>query len=128
MRKWIYTVFSILLLVPSLAFAQLSVDETGLHETAEPIFGGVQKTMDIGQFLGTFVINPLFALSGVIFLVLIIYGGILWMTDIGNSEQVSKAKKLLVHSTVGLIIISGAFAITNLLLEILNNTSGPTSP
>lgn len=45
------------------------------------------------------------SLVGAIFLILIIYGGFLWMTASGNEEQIGKAKKILASSIIGLAII-----------------------
>lgn len=49
---------------------------------------------------------------GIIFLVLTVYAGIMWMTAQGNSGQVDKAKDLLINAVIGLIIISAAYSIT----------------
>lgn len=49
---------------------------------------------------------------GVIFLILAVYAGILWMLAAGNSAQVEKAKTLLLNATIGLVIISAAYSIT----------------
>ena len=61
----------------------------------------------IGAIIGTFL-----SLLGVIFLILIIYGGFIWMTSGGNETKVLKAKKILTEAIVGLIIILSAYSIT----------------
>jgi hypothetical protein len=61
-----------------------------------------------GQIIGTIL-----SFVGVLFLILMIYAGILWMTAQGNENQVSKAKGLLVNGIVGLIIVFAAYAITS---------------
>lgn len=58
------------------------------------------------------VITAILSLMGVIFLILMIYGGFLWMTARGNEEQVKKAKDLITAAIVGLIIIISAYAIS----------------
>jgi TRAP-type C4-dicarboxylate transport system permease small subunit len=58
------------------------------------------------------VINGVLAFLGVIFLILMIYGGYLWMTAAGNEQQVEKAKNIIRDSIIGLIIILAAYAIT----------------
>jgi hypothetical protein len=58
------------------------------------------------------IIGTLLGLLGLIFIILIIYGGFLWMTAQGNEEQIKKAKTMLVNATIGIIIISLAYAIT----------------
>ena len=54
---------------------------------------------------------------GVIFLILAIYGGYLWMTARGNEEQLTKAKNTLTAAVVGLIIVIGAYAISYFVIE-----------
>ena len=58
------------------------------------------------------IVNVVFGLTGVIVFVLIIYGGILWMTAGGNDEQVKKAQKIIQRAVIGLIIVVLAYAIT----------------
>jgi len=67
------------------------------------------------NFFQTFagkLIGVVLSFVGVIFLVLMIYAGITWMTAQGNDQQVAKAKDLLINSIIGLIIIFAAYAIT----------------
>ena len=64
------------------------------------------------------------AFIGVIFFVLMIYGGFLWMTARGNEQQVEKAKDLIISAVIGLIIIFAAYAITMYLGQIFGQTSG----
>lgn len=62
----------------------------------------------VGQIIGTVL-----SFVGVLFLILMIYAGILWMTAQGNEQQVSKAKGLLINGIIGLIIVFAAYAITS---------------
>jgi cytochrome bd-type quinol oxidase subunit 2 len=57
------------------------------------------------------VINIIFSLVGLIFLVLIVYSGIIWMTSRGDSDQVESARNTLVTSTIGFFIIMSAYGI-----------------
>ena len=58
------------------------------------------------------VINIILSMLGVVFLVLLIYGGFLWMTARGNEQQVEKAKDTIFSSIIGLIIVLSAYAIS----------------
>lgn len=58
------------------------------------------------------IIQVALSLLGVIFLILMIYGGYLWMTDRGNAEQVEKAKKVITAAIIGLVIVIAAYAIS----------------
>ena len=51
-------------------------------------------------------------LVGVIFLILMVYGGITWMTASGNDKSVEKAKGTISRAAIGLIIVILAYAIT----------------
>jgi RsiW-degrading membrane proteinase PrsW (M82 family) len=59
----------------------------------------------------------------VVFLILIIYGGILWMTAAGNEEKVKKAKELITEALIGLVIVLAAYAISYFVLNQLVNAS-----
>ncbi len=58
------------------------------------------------------IIKIILSFLGVIFLVLMIYGGYTWMTARGNEQQVTKAKDLIIAAVIGLIIVLSAYAIT----------------
>ncbi|MGB0757566.1 MAG: pilin [Patescibacteria group bacterium] len=63
------------------------------------------------------LIRALFGFLGIAFLLLIIYGGFLWMTAAGNEENVSKAKRIITQATIGLFIIVIAFAISDFIFD-----------
>lgn len=51
------------------------------------------------------------SLLGVIFLVLIVYAGFLWMTAGGEEDKIGKARKLIFNGVIGMFIILGALTI-----------------
>ncbi len=65
------------------------------------------------------VLSAVIGLVGFIFLILIIFSGVMWMTSRGNEERVTKAKNILISSSIGIgiIIFSGliAYQITTVL-------------
>ena len=63
------------------------------------------------------IIKAALSLIGVVFLILIVYGGYLWMTASGNEERLKKAKTIITNATVGLIIVLMAYAITYFIVE-----------
>ncbi len=75
----------------------------------EPIIGKVIKT--IISFLG------------VIFFILIVYGGFMWMTARGNEQQIESAKKIITNSIIGLVIVLFAYAITWYIVYQLTSTA-----
>lgn len=62
------------------------------------------------------LINVLLGFLGVIFLILIIYAGLLWMTAGGAEDNVKKAKQILLNSVIGLVILLSAYAISQFVI------------
>ena len=63
------------------------------------------------------IIKAVLSFLGVVFLILMIYGGYLWMTARGNEEQLTRAKNTLTAAVIGLIIVIGAYAISYFVIE-----------
>lgn len=89
----------------------LSPAGTGLEATATN--AGYQTTgVSVPQFVGV-VVNAALGIIGVVFLVLIVYGGMLWMLSEGDETKVGNARGLIFHSIIGLILVLSAYAITS---------------
>jgi len=65
------------------------------------------------------IINVFMGLLGIVAVVIILYGGFLWMTAAGNEDRVEKAKKLIVAGIIGLAIILSAYAIARFVVNSL---------
>ena len=111
-----------LLLTTNISFAeQLNIrDAPGLAgKTAD--FAGVQKTRDLPLLAAT-IVQALLALVGIIFFILIIYGGYSWMTAGGNDEKILKAKKLIIRAVIGLAIVATAYSIAFFVTQAIEQT------
>ena len=110
-----------LLLMP---FASKALDTTlGLSNGNVGSATGL-GTQDVRQTIGK-IINVALSLLGVIVLVIIIYGGFLWMTAGGNDEKVGEAKKWIFGGIIGLVIILSAYAIATFVISnLVNATTG----
>ncbi len=73
------------------------------------------------------IIGSILSFIGVIFMLLIIYGGILWMTAMGKENQVEKAKNIIIQAVIGLVIVLAAYAITSFIGNQLTGSNSPTS-
>ncbi|MFA5937373.1 MAG: hypothetical protein WC822_05885, partial [Candidatus Paceibacterota bacterium] len=62
------------------------------------------------------VVKVALSLLGVLFMLLTIYAGFLWMNARGNEAQVDKAQEILRAAVIGLIIILGAYSITTFIV------------
>ncbi len=117
MKKIFFSIFSFLIALPALA-----ADPYGLDATAAGTgLKAAQPAAVIGSIIG-------YALSfiGVIFMVLILYGGYLWMTSYGDSQKVDKAKDLITGAVIGLVIIIAAYTITNFVVGAILGSVGTT--
>ncbi len=76
------------------------------------------------------LITVLFSVLGVLFTVLIVYAGYLWMMALGEDEQVTKAKNIIGRAVIGLIILMAAYSITRFVVPrvLEGSVSTPTTP
>ncbi len=83
---------------------------------------GFSEPKSIGAIVGS-IIGSILSFLGVIFLVLIIYGGYMYMTAMGSEEKVSRAKKIIVDASIGLVIILSSYAISYTVIEALTKAT-----
>lgn len=57
------------------------------------------------------LISVILGFSGIVFVLIVVYAGILYLTAQGEEGNIKKAKKLLSSSIIGLIIIVASYAI-----------------
>ncbi len=82
-------------------------------------FGEADLMTIIGQ-----VINAFLGLLGVIFLILFIYSGFVWMTAGGDDKKVEQAKRILIQATIGLVITLCAYGITTFVINAITGGEG----
>ncbi len=63
-----------------------------------------------------------------LFLALIVYSGIQWMTAGGNEEKVESAKKRILNASLGLGLIFFSYIITAIIFNFLEKQSGQGQP
>jgi hypothetical protein len=94
-----------------------------------------QFGMNYGRALGLADTDPRVAIVnlirialtflGIIAVIIIMYGGYVWMTAAGEADKVDKAKKILISAIIGLIIILSAFLIASFVINKINEALGP---
>jgi hypothetical protein len=65
--------------------------------------------------------NIVASVTGVAAVIMIIVGGFSYVTSAGNSEQVANARRRIINSAIGLVVIALAWTITTF---VLNNVIG----
>jgi hypothetical protein len=63
------------------------------------------------------VIGLVLGFLGVVFLFLVVYSGIQWMTAGGNDEKITKARNRMIQAAIGIAIISLAYALTRFVVN-----------
>lgn len=72
------------------------------------------------------IIRFILSFLGLIFLVLTLYAGFMWMTSAGNEDRVDKAKKILWGAIIGIAIVLSSYAITEFVITNLYETTTNT--
>lgn len=62
-------------------------------------------------------INVIYLIAGGIAVIVLIIAGINYITSAGSAEKITKAKNTIVYTVVGIILITGAFVITNFVMS-----------
>ncbi len=107
------------LALPLAARAQLSEAQSDLTDIGTAL-GGTQS--DLPTLVGA-IINVLLSVLGIVFVILVVYAGFLYLTSQGETKNVDKAKKLLTQSVIGLVIIVAAYAISSFVIDALVTVS-----
>lgn len=102
------------LIIPLSALAGVSAARAetlgGLDKTASE--AGIQSSsVDVATSLAS-IVSVALSFVGVAFLILLIWGGALWMMAAGNQENIKKARGVVVAAVIGLAIVLSAYAIT----------------
>ena len=103
-----------------------SVIQNSINNTAKEAQLSDGGSIDLSTFVGS-VVKNLLGLLGTVFFVLVLYAGFMWMTAGGNEEKITKAKKILSNSFIGLVIVILAYAIVGFVLKtFIESTAVPS--
>jgi cysteine-rich repeat protein len=91
----------------------------GVAEGLNAVANQTGLTMEDPRRIAARIINIFLSVLGVVFFVLILYAGFLWMTSGGSEEQVGRAKTMMRNAIIGLIIILMSYALTTFVINAL---------
>jgi hypothetical protein len=113
------------LLVNDLSFAANSmIDSSDNIDAVSEATGGEGDLKDLVKT----ILNYFLTFLGFVATIMVIYGGILYVTSAGNDDNVGKAKKILLYAATGIILILISFALVNAILGAgLGGGSGSSS-
>jgi predicted permease len=116
-----------LLVMPVMASAQLTPENTGLSQAAAGT--GLNTSCTGSECLLSIVgnvINLVLGFLGIVLLVMLLYAGYLWMTSGGDTKGVQAAQTMIRNAVAGIIIVAASYAITAFVLGQLASITGDT--
>ena len=103
------------------AQAQTSGDRFNLNAAASGTGVIQQAGTDPVTIVVARLINGVLGIVGVIFLILVIRGGLMWMTSGGNEQKIEAAKGQLKTAVIGFVIIATAYSVTFFIVDNIGN-------
>lgn len=126
-KNYFLTVSGLIIgIIPKTVFAVEPVGDvinSGLVSTAFDAGYNFQSNPPFISLVG-FYIQYALSFLGVLFLLLIIYGGFLWMQARGSDEDAKKAKEVIINAIIGLIVILSGYVISNSIITFLIESHG----
>ena len=92
------------------------------HFAANTGMNGVSQLKNVGnsdadlQSAVVNIINAVIGILAVVCVLIIIIGGVNYMTSSGDAGKVKKAKDIILYGVIGMIVCVLAFAITNFII------------
>lgn len=80
-------------------------------------------TTDIKQGV-MMIVTTLLGFLGLLAIIIILYGGFIWLTSAGNEEKVGKAKQVISAGIIGLIIIFISYALVSFVISNIGKATG----
>ncbi len=71
----------------------------------------------------TFVVKVIWAIGQIGFVVVLLVGGVMFITAAGDEGKAEKAKKLILYAVIGLIVMLAAWGISSFLIKAFATTS-----
>jgi len=122
-KNYKYLLLSLLLII-TFVFASPSMAARPTFKDAEDNlfffafwagYGPLTDETSLETLIGQ-IISIVLSVMGIIYFIIVIYGGYLWFSAAGNKEQVTKAIHLLRDATIGLALVIGAYALAYFVL------------
>ncbi len=94
------------------------------HAALDPCQGGGRDTQvcqtsanDLVGGVLTNIINTMLVIAGVLAVIMIIVGGIRYITSDGDSNKANQARQTILYSVIGVVVAAASYAIVNFVVE-----------
>ena len=88
-----------------------------------PIYAASADVTKIETFIKS-IIQVLVTLAGLVAAGFFVWGGVGYITSSGNPETLDRAKKTILYSAIGLVVVIGAFILTNVISDLATGAFG----
>lgn len=131
-----FLVVGLFILLLCLSFSFVFAEEVNPLENLVQVANraGFPRERNLSLLIGR-IVRLFLSFAGLILLIIIIYGGFLWMTSGGEEEKIKKAKGLIQSAVIGLAIVIFSYALAYFVIKALwdismgdNGGSGPNPP
>lgn len=124
MKRFLFFLFALCVFGGLSTGMVFAASDFGLRDTADAagLSGYGSNLPDlVGRVIGTAL-----SMISVLFFILTVYGGVLWMTARGNEEQSKKALNTIIAASIGLVIILSSYALTTFVFNSVSTGAGGT--
>ena len=119
MKKYKFYLLAVTLVIASFTLPAFALDQkakTGFEEGLQES-GGSGANKDALNKPIQDVIKILLYVAGVAAVIVIVIGGIRYITSDGDANQANQAKKVIIYAVIGLVVVVFSYAIVNFILE-----------
>lgn len=109
-KALIRALYLVPLFVVSRAHAQVSIDF--------PMSFAGFSSQDLKSTIEN-IIRIILGFLGIVTIIIILYGGFIWMSSFGEEDKIDQAKKLISAGVVGLVIVLAAYALSSFVINSL---------
>ncbi len=129
--NYIFLAVFLSMVVGNFVFAQTLPQKISdrLKKTGTGVYGASESQLSApGAFEKSVggIINIALSLVGVVFLILTVYGGYIWMIARGEESEAKRAKDIITMAVIGLAVVLAAYVITNFVVARLTTATTGT--
>jgi hypothetical protein len=97
---------------------------SGLDTTADPAGLKVDTTkFNLPTVIGK-ALSILMSILGLIFLIIVVYGGVKWMTAKGEAKEVEDARSMIIQGAIGLAVTLATYSIAYYVISEITKATG----
>lgn len=118
--KFFSILFSLIFLLNTVNILSAQEKKPGAQElfqqTGQQVYNTGTTPTELEPFVAV-IIRGILTIVGVVFLLMTIYGGFLWMEARGDESKAVKARDIIVMAATGLVVVIGSYALATFIFS-----------